>query len=114
MKVLVCGGRNYGNRERIRDVLSKLPPDTTIIHGDARGADTIAGEEAHALGFEVIAVPAQWRVHGRAAGPIRNRVMLAMNPSRVLAFHDDILNSKGTRDCVLEARRRGIPVELHR
>jgi ABC-type sugar transport system substrate-binding protein len=109
MRVLICGDRNWTNRARILRALAKLPPGTEVIHGAARGADQIAGEEAQKLGFRVFAFPADWS-KGRAAGPIRNRLMLDQKPDFVLAFHPDIKASKGTADTVREATRRGIKV----
>ena len=93
--------------------LKKFPLKTTIIHGAAKGADRIAGEIAVGLGFnEVIAVPANWDKHHRAAGPIRNQVMLDMKPDLVLAFHDDPNLGKGTADMVSRARRAGVEVQV--
>lgn len=92
--------------------LAKLPADTIIVHGVARGADTIAGEVAKKLGMSVEEYPADWKKFGRSAGPIRNRVMLDTKPDLVIAFHNNIEESKGTKDCVTEARRRGIPTEV--
>jgi hypothetical protein len=34
-------------------------------------------------------------------------------PNLVLAFHDDIVGSKGTRDMVNRAVKLGIPIILH-
>jgi hypothetical protein len=57
--------------------------------------------------------PAQWHKYGRAAGPIRNQQMLAEGkPDLVLAFHDDIDGSRGTKDMVNRARRAGVKVEV--
>lgn len=112
IKTLICGDRNWNNYWPIYYVLSKLDKDTIIIHGAARGADSIAGAIATSLGFEVVSVPADWKKYGKAAGPIRNRVMLDMNPDLVIAFHNDIENSKGTKDCVKEAEKRGIEVKI--
>jgi hypothetical protein len=52
-----------------------------------------------------------------AAGPLRNREMLdalqaCPGEQLVVAFHDHLEASKGTRDCVQEAKRRGLPVYL--
>lgn len=114
MKILICGSRDYDDPLKILASLSPrfLSGETTVIHGDAQGADRIAGHVAKSLGMSVIAVPAEWDKYGRSAGPIRNRKMLDMGPELVLAFHPDIENSKGTKDCVGEARRRGIKVEV--
>jgi hypothetical protein len=112
VRVLVCGSRDWVDAAAIRARLSKLPNDTVIVHGAAPGADSLAGREAVKLGFVVEAYPAAWGLYGRAAGPIRNRQMLDTSPDLVIAFHYDIASSHGTRDCVLEAKRRGIAVEI--
>ena len=113
-KVLICGDRNWLKWEPIRAWLCKLQDwgYDTVVEGEARGADTLAREEAEQLGFTVLKFPANWNQYGRAAGPIRNREMLDQHPDLVLAFHGNISASKGTRDTVEEAKRRGIPVVL--
>ena len=108
MIVLICGDRYWSDREAIRRRLKQLPKDTIIIHGAARGADSIAGEEAKLLGLIVEEFPADWDKYGRAAGPIRNRLMLDRKPDLVIAFHHDLSKSKGTADTVREATKRGI------
>ena len=112
MIVLVCGSRDWTDEGLIAQWLGELPPNTTVLHGDCRGADRIAAKVAKRLGLKVRAFPADWERHGKAAGPLRNRAMLDEGPALVLAFHEDLERSKGTRDCVEEARRRGITVEV--
>ena len=113
MKVLICGDRNWTDSESIFRELIKFPKDTTVIEGEARGADTLGRIEAEKLGFEVLKFPAKWKEYGRAAGSIRNRQMLDEGrPDRVLAFHHDIGASKGTANMVRQARDRGIPVSI--
>lgn len=68
---------------------------------------------AHQLGYETMDFPADWDKYGRSAGPIRNGEMLKQGkPDLVVAFHDDIENSKETKDMVRQAREAGIPVEV--
>lgn len=112
MKILCCGDRNWNNFQLVYNTLITFPCDTTVIHGAARGADTIAGKVANLLGMKVEIYSADWTKQGKSAGPIRNRQMLDQKPDLVLAFHNDIEASKGTKDCVTEAKRRGIPVRL--
>ena len=59
MKVLVCGDRNWDDRELVRSRLSKLQDwgYDTIIEGEAKGADTIAKEEGARMGFTVLECP---------------------------------------------------------
>jgi hypothetical protein len=82
------------------------------IEGKLHGADKIAGRVAKELGFGLCEVPANWGAFGRKAGPIRNRQMLDLKPDLVIAFHDNLTESRGTADTVREAKRRGIPVEV--
>lgn len=86
LRVLVTGGRDYADRATVRRTLRYLadcyihgfrPEEVVLVHGGAPGADTLAAEEATALGWRVEAHPADWETHGRAAGPIRNKEMVA-------------------------------------
>lgn len=116
MKILICGDRNWEDRYailyKINELVEKHGNDLTIIAGGARGADKIAAGWCKILGIPLIEVYADWKKYGRSAGPIRNRIMLDMNPDLVIAFHNDIENSKGTKDCKKEAEKRGIETEL--
>lgn len=112
MKVLVCGSRDWAAEAPIRERLSKLPKDTIILEGGARGADTLARHAAEFLGLKVMEFPADWDQHGRAAGPLRNQKMIDEGPGLVIAFHPDISKSRGTGDTVGRAKRRNIPVEV--
>jgi hypothetical protein len=120
VRVLVCGDRNWEDVGTLRRVLEVFPPTTTIIiHGDARGADRMAGElwfdrVMKAVGSPeqaraaVERYPANWRKHGRAAGPLRNQAMLDTGVDLVIAFHNDLSRSKGTADMIRRAIRAGI------
>jgi hypothetical protein len=114
LRILICGDRNWKDFAAIKRELHNLPHGSTIIHGDCRGADKIAGYIAKQLGLEVVAFPADWKNHGRAAGPIRNKQMLDDGkPDLVIAFHPDIASSKGTADMVKQARNRGLEVRIY-
>lgn len=79
MKILVFGSREWIFDGIIYRVLSKLPKDTILIHGAARGADTIAGRIGEQLGFDVRPYPVskeEWDRLGGAAGPQRNARMI--------------------------------------
>ena len=112
MRLLICGDRNWDDRGTIKAAIQELQPKV-VIEGEARGADRLAGEEAEALGVPVLRYPAMWRLFGKAAGAIRNGVMLEQGePTHVLAFHADIRHSKGTADMLRQARLYGIPRAL--
>ena len=85
--------------------------ELVIIHGAARGADSIAGEIARELRVQVKEYPAQWQKHGKKAGPLRNiRMLQEGEPQLVIAFHDDLANSKGTRHMATIASKQGLEV----
>lgn len=84
--------------DKIHTVLCSLDPSVvTIVHGGARGVDTIAGKYATDLGFKVDVFPANWNKHGKAAGPIRNREMISTCEA-VYAFWDG--KSRGTKNAI--------------
>jgi hypothetical protein len=114
--VLVCGSRDWMDADAIYDRLDALDATRegtlpTIIHGAARGADSIAAAAAESLGYPAQSYPADWKTHGKRAGILRNLEMLDQRPELVLAFQRD--GSRGTQHTIDEARRRGIPVEVH-
>jgi len=122
MKVLVCGSRKWVDPGPIRGELLKLPSGTIVVHGAAPGADNIAGAEAKKLGFTVRPYPADWAMHKRGAGPIRNRRMLKCEHpdpegvylDLVLAFHEDPGLGKGTKDMVAIASKASPEIKIEK
>lgn len=113
-KILICGSRHWTNRDAIhRELESLRGQQVTVIEGGCRGADRLAAVTAPTFGFAVEEYQAAWRIHGHAAGPIRNTKMLVEGkPDEVWAFHEDLRRSKGTADMVRQAQRAGIPVKV--
>jgi hypothetical protein len=106
MRVLICGGREFSDVVGLFAELNKHPI-TAICHGDARGADTLAGSWAQSKNIPCRAFPADWDKYGKRAGPIRNAKMLnEFKPDYVLAFP----GGNGTEDMVWQAERARIPV----
>lgn len=110
-RVLVCGGRDFNDAARIWSVLDHYLREADdfacLIHGAARGADSIGGEWAQARSVPIEAFPADWAAHGTIAGPIRNAQMLREGkPTLVIAFP----GGAGTRNMVERAKRAGVPV----
>ena len=86
-----------------------------LLHGGARGADAAIGRAAQQLGWSALVMPAQWQLHGRAAGPIRNRELLQQAIAKAVAHTSpgslaSVLvvafpGGPGTASLVREARR---------
>jgi hypothetical protein len=65
------------NRNNGHGQLTWLPPqDLVIIHGGAKGADTLADQWAITNWVKIEEYKPNWEKHGKAAGPIRNKQML--------------------------------------
>lgn len=107
MKTIVCGSRDWTDRDCIAAWML-LRDVTHVIEGGARGADRIARDVARSNKITVQTYEADWKKHGRAAGPIRNRQMLEAKPDQVLAFPKGV--SRGTRDMITAAQDAGVPV----
>ena len=123
--VLVCGGRDYDKKDELEFVLdfvldklqtllmsgtflhNENPMDCiTIIHGAARGADSLAGEWAESRGLKVKEFPADWDKYGIKAGTIRNKQMLDENDiSYTIAFP----GGTGTQNMITQALKRKTP-----
>jgi hypothetical protein len=115
MKVIICGDRNWNDWAMIRHYILSLPKDTLIIQGECRGADYIAKQTAKQFGYPTTdKYRANWELYDSmgypkgAAGPIRNRKMLEEKPDLVVAFHDNLAASKGTKDMLDAAKKASV------
>lgn len=105
MRALVCGGRDYGEKLHLFAILDLFGP-TRVIHGAARGADTLAGDWARQRGVGCSVFPADWAGYGPKAGHLRNAQMLREGqPDLVLAFP----GGRGTANMIKQARAAGVP-----
>ncbi len=113
-RILICGSRDWTDHFPIMRLIRGVADgQTTIVHGGARGADEMAAGVARTLGVPDEPHFADWKGHGRAAGPIRNEEMLASGVNEVWAFKDRFdwsLQRGGTEHMVRIARDAGLPV----
>jgi hypothetical protein len=109
MKVIVCGGRDYRNMERMLSILDAqhaVHPIAMLIEGGAHGADELAHYWAMNRCIDCLTVPANWSKNGRGAGPIRNARMLDYKPDLVIAFP----GGRGTANMIKQAKAAGVRV----
>ena len=134
MRILVTGGREYHNYDALSEALyNVLPPttddpatwlapdDTVIIHGGARGADTLADQWAIANHVAFEQYKPDWTdmsqpcvvkynnsgQYNALAGFKRNQRMIDEGkPDIVLAC----IGGRGTADMIKRAKDAGIPV----
>lgn len=114
VRLLVTGSRDWTRGDLVEAVISRLPKQSIVVHGAASGADSMAEYVVQRIMAqyperELRTEPhrANWSM-GKKAGPIRNSQMVAMGADACVAF--PLEHSKGTWDCALKARDRGIPV----
>lgn len=122
MRVLVCGSRHFDDwaliHQHIYEVYSRCEDrtpdgkiDFTIIEGGAKGADFLARVFAKFVNLPWVEFPADWKTHGKAAGPIRNKQMLDEGkPDLVIAFM--FKDSRGTKNMVEQAQKAGVEVKV--
>jgi hypothetical protein len=114
VRVIVCGSRDWTDREQIANRLFDLPPGSTIVHGAAKGADSIAHQEAEKLGH--IVEPHRYQpfigpdVSPKRAPLVRNEHMASLGADLCIAFWDG--RSTGTSDMVDRAEAHGIELDL--
>lgn len=107
MRILVCGGRKYEDADHVYRVLAEYcRGPVTIVHGAALGADALAVKAAQKLRYPIEGYPADWKLHHKLAGPIRNAEMIDSGVDLVIAF----AGGAGTRDTVRRAEKAQIPV----
>jgi YspA, cpYpsA-related SLOG family len=115
-RVLVTGSRNWSDERAITYGLtaaswfaSAVRRPLLLVHGACpTGADALAHKWAVSTQTEVEQHPADWKQHGKAAGPLRNREMVSLGADLCLAF--PLGESIGTYGCMILARGAWIPV----
>jgi len=117
LRILVCGDRNWNDSKEghiIKSFINSLPENIILIEGEARGADRTSRECAEKRGFsdeQILRFPANWSLYKLGAGPIRNGEMMAKGkPTHVIAYHRNLINSKGTKDMVKRSLSNCVPV----
>jgi hypothetical protein len=117
VRLIVFGGRDFTDYERAYDEICLFAntsvsefEEIEIVSGSCdRGVHTFTREDGTKVygadgvgerialwnGWKVKPFPADWKQHGKAAGPIRNSAMAAYG-THAVGFHDG--KSKGTSD----------------
>lgn len=130
MRVAITGGRDFRNQARVDEVLDALhdaTPFDILIHGDARGADTLAADWARRRQIPIDPYPAKWDdldacnavirrhansvrgagLYNAAAGTQNNiRMLMQAIPHLVVVFP----GGRGTAHMRAQALRQGIAV----
>jgi hypothetical protein len=118
MKIIIAGCRDYMNYKVVRSVcdfylsgLIERGEDIEIVTGGARGVDALGKNFATVRELPHKEFKANWTLHGRAGGPIRNKEM-AEYADALIAFWDG--KSKGTENMIKLAKEHGLRVKIYR
>ena len=108
MKTIIAGSREGITKEQVYKTIKDSEFDiSAVLCGEARGVDAYGKQWALEKGIEVISYPADWDKYGKAAGPIRNKLM-AENAEALIAVWDGY--SRGTSHMINLARSMGLEV----
>jgi YspA, cpYpsA-related SLOG family len=111
MNIGITGGRDYTDHAHVWQVLDNIlytNPNINIIVGDAKGVDAFAREWATERKVPVLIFYANWDLHGRSAGPIRNKRMLDHGIDLLLSFK----GGRGTAHMTKITKDKGIEVRM--
>lgn len=112
-RLLVSGSREWDQEHVLQMMIAQFwvryGDDLIVVHGDCpRGADRMAREFCERHGIKQEKYPADWKRHGKSAGPKRNQKMVDTKPDLGIFFFRG--KSRGTSDCFSRAEKAGIPV----
>ena len=97
-RIIVAGATAWKDSEAIRRELAKQPPGTVVIHGDAPGADALAGEIASELGLSVEPMAKceqDYAKYKQGAWKGLNERMIASDVTTVFVFHPNVQSGQG-------------------
>jgi len=118
-RILITGSREWDNfplmqRYLYAERLKAGDFPLVVVHGGARGADSMAGGMARASNGVCEEVhEAEWRplgIYNAYAGHARNQKMVDLRADVCLAFFKAGAANRGTQDCVRRAKLANIPV----
>lgn len=114
---VICGDREWAKYDpiaaRILALKKKYGDDLLIVEGGAPGADQMAGFASESNDVHFAVIKALWDTRHRGAGPQRNEIMRRLAPDEVFGFHENIKESKGTKEMLTASKKAGIPTYLY-
>jgi predicted Rossmann fold nucleotide-binding protein DprA/Smf involved in DNA uptake len=110
MRTIIAGSRNIEEYSLLLEAIKSSGIEiTSVVSGGAPGVDTLGERYAEENSLTCTRFPANWEKYGKAAGPIRNRLMAA-NADALIAIWDG--KSPGTKNMIQEAEKKGLQVYI--
>lgn len=108
MRTIIAGSRDITDQSVVDSaILESGFSVTSVVCGEARGVDLLGKRWANKQKVPVMSFPAQWNLHGRSAGFVRNTEM-AENADALIAIWDG--SSRGTKMMIDIAKKKGLVV----
>lgn len=114
--LIIAGSRSFTDFDFMTKVLDEYVANNgllelVVMSGAARGADRLGERWAEMRGYPVILMPANWKLHPKAAGYRRNEAM-AQAATDCLVFWDGV--SPGSLHMFKTARKHRLRCDLIR
>jgi len=112
MKLIIAGGRKFNDYDmvcRVCDYYLQNQTEIEIVSGVAKGADLLGERYAEERGYKITRFPANWNLHKRSAGFIRNTEMAEYGDA-LIAFWNG--KSKGTEHMIKTAKKHKLKVRV--
>ena len=111
MKVIIAGGRDIDDFNLVKEAVKESGFEITeVVSGKAPGADKLGERWAEESGIPVKEFPADWELHGKSAGPIRNVQMAKCTGSEgalILVWNGQ---SRGSANMLKNAKAYGLKI----
>lgn len=113
MRIGIIGSIDYGNHDKIKAFIRRIPKGSVLVTGDAPGVDWTVAYFGRQAGYKVVCHYAGWLDFGGMAGPMRNSMIVNDNIDMLVAFvKDKTCPTKGSRDSINQAKAKGIKVYI--
>ena len=111
-RVIVAGSRTFTDYDFLKEKLDKAfakHKPTSIVCGEAKGADTLGRRYAEEHGIQIDSFQADWVTYGKQAGYIRNEQMADNADAAIVFIHND---SAGSKHMINTAKKQGLQVRV--
>jgi predicted Rossmann fold nucleotide-binding protein DprA/Smf involved in DNA uptake len=114
MKCVICGSREVTSYEVVKQAIKESGFEITeVVSGTARGVDRLGEKWAEENNIPITRMPANWDLHGKSAGYIRNKDMVLYVGSEgcVIAVWN---GSSGTQHTINLAKEHNVKLFVKR
>jgi len=108
LRTIIAGSRDIEDYDMVFDHIAKSQfRITKVISGACSGVDAIGECWARQNGIPFEIYPAEWELHGKSAGPIRNADMASRADALILIWDG---RSKGSFNMLKEASKHKLKI----